>query len=179
MIIRKKYTFNNGYIVRNCSSERCKFSIHSHSYSIEFFFTSSGLDNGNMIIDFGLLKNNIKKLIDCFNNTFLIWNKDKYLLEYKNYFKRYIIIPFSLSVEELFRFFLFIGDRILNNTEFNNGEKSPHLISVRVDETKSGYAVADLSDKVFYTEDQFETNIPEFLDLFRAKFKNEKPLQQV
>ena len=62
MIIRKKYTFNNGHIVRNCSSERCKFSIHAHTYSVEFFFTSNGLDNGSMVIDFGLLKNKINKI---------------------------------------------------------------------------------------------------------------------
>jgi len=179
MIIRKKYTFNNGHIVRNCSSERCKFSIHAHTYSVEFFFTSNGLDNGSMVIDFGLLKNNIKKLINCFNNTFLIWNRDKYLLEYKDYFDRYIIVPFSPSAEELSRFFLFMGDKILNNTNFNNGEKCPRLIRVRVDETKSGYALADLTDRISYTKDQFESNIEMFMDLFETKFINEKPLQQV
>ena len=72
-----------------------------------------------------------------------------------------------------------MGDKILNNTNFNNGEKCPRLIRVRVDETKSGYALADLTDRISYTKDQFESNIEMFMDLFETKFINEKPLQQV
>lgn len=46
MLIRKKYTFEGAHIVRNCSSDRCKKSIHGHSYIVEVLFTSDKLDNG-------------------------------------------------------------------------------------------------------------------------------------
>ncbi|HCN16273.1 MAG TPA: 6-carboxytetrahydropterin synthase QueD, partial [Moraxellaceae bacterium] len=34
MRIRKLFKFENAHIVRNCSSDRCKYSIHGHSYQI-------------------------------------------------------------------------------------------------------------------------------------------------
>ena len=60
MIIRKKFKFEGAHIVRNCSTKRCKTSIHGHSYKVEVFFTSNKLDNGFMILDFGLTKKHIK-----------------------------------------------------------------------------------------------------------------------
>jgi len=164
MIIRKKYNFNNAHIVRNCSSNRCKNSIHSHTYSIEFYFKSNELDNGSMVIDFGLLKYTFKELIKAFNNSFTIWDKDIYLLEYINDLERYIITPFSPSAEELSRFFLWFGNKIIENTEFNNNEKNPKLIRVRVDETKSGFALAGLEDIIGLNYDlsNFESNICNF-----------------
>jgi len=164
MIIRKKFSFNNAHIVRNCSSNRCKNSMHAHTYSIEFFFKSNELDNGSMVIDFGLFKYTIKELVKSFNNTFTIWNKDEKVLKVKDNFDRYIITPFSPSAEELSRFFLWMGNKIIENTEFNNGEQSPKLIRVRVDETKSGYAFAGYEDivNIDYTLDDFETEICNF-----------------
>ena len=35
MLIRKLYGFENAHIVRNCSSDRCRRSIHGHSYKVE------------------------------------------------------------------------------------------------------------------------------------------------
>ncbi|MBP8064536.1 MAG: 6-carboxytetrahydropterin synthase QueD, partial [Acinetobacter sp.] len=31
MIIRKLFKFENAHVVRNCTSDRCKRSIHGHS----------------------------------------------------------------------------------------------------------------------------------------------------
>ena len=44
MIIRKLFKFEGAHIVRDCSSDRCKFSIHGHSYVVEVFLTSDKLD---------------------------------------------------------------------------------------------------------------------------------------
>ena len=54
--IRKEFTFNNAHIVRNCSSDRCKYTAHAHTYRVEVFLKSDKLDNGYMAVDFGLLK---------------------------------------------------------------------------------------------------------------------------
>jgi 6-pyruvoyltetrahydropterin/6-carboxytetrahydropterin synthase len=178
MKIRKKFTFNNGHIVRNCSSERCKWSIHAHTYSIEFFFESNELDNGSMVIDFGLLKYNIKQLVQSFNNSFTIWNKDKDLINISKNFNRWIITPFSPSAEELSRFFLWMGKKIIQNTNFKNGEKNPQLIEVRVDETKSGYALASINDikNIKYDLNDFKSNIPEFNRIIQ-KLKKVEPFE--
>lgn len=59
MRIRKLFKFENAPIVRNCSSERCKHSIHGHSYQIELILEAKRLDHGQMVYDFGLLKSSM------------------------------------------------------------------------------------------------------------------------
>ena len=76
MIIRKLFKFEGAHIVRNCSSVRCKKSIHGHSYVVEVFFSSDGFDNGMMVMDFGLMKGTIKDFIDGFDHAYSMWDKE-------------------------------------------------------------------------------------------------------
>lgn len=62
MLIRKLFKFENAHVVRNCTSDRCKRSIHGHSYKVELLLKASKLDHGQMVYDFGLLKGVIKDL---------------------------------------------------------------------------------------------------------------------
>ncbi len=62
MLIRKLFKFENAHIVRNCSSDRCKRSIHGHSYKVEVLLQANRLDHGQMVYDFGLMKGIIKDL---------------------------------------------------------------------------------------------------------------------
>lgn len=142
MIIRKLFKFEGAYIVRNCSSVRCKKSIHGHSYVIEVFFTSKGLDNGQMVMDFGLMKGNIKDLIDSFDHAYSIWDREtepfqQFIHEQSD---RWVSMPVSPSAESYSLMLLFIIDKIIKATEFNNGEKGVEVSSVRVHETTTGYA---------------------------------------
>ena len=155
MIIRKEFKFNGQHIVRNCSSVRCKQSIHSHNYVVEVFFKADGFDNGGMLIDFGLMKGTIKDIISSFDHTYSIWDKEssefKKLITEK--YKRYVMMPCTPSAEQYSLMFLYIINSIIKTTEFNNGEKNPRVYSVRVHETKTGYAEAfreDL-DQIKYT----------------------------
>lgn len=148
MVIRKKFSFEGAHIVRNCSSERCKFSIHGHSYIVEVFFTSHGLDNGQMVMDFGLMKGTIKDFIDGFDHAYSMWYKESD--EFKEFIKsnseRWIEMPVSPSAEAYAIMFFKVLDSIVKATEFNNGEKEVELYSVRVHETDTGYAEAFRSD---------------------------------
>ena len=148
MIIRKLFKFEGAHIVRNCSSERCKKSIHGHSYIVEIFFTSKGLDNGYMVMDFGLMKDNIKDFIDGFDHAYTMWMKETN--EFKNFIKnnsdRWIELPISPSAEGFALLFLYVIDKIIKATEFNNGEKEVEVTSVRVHETATGYAEAFRED---------------------------------
>ncbi|OYZ59284.1 MAG: 6-carboxytetrahydropterin synthase QueD, partial [Sulfuricurvum sp. 24-42-5] len=76
MIIRKLFKFENAHIVRGCSSERCRASVHGHSYKIEVLFESDYLDNGQMVYDFGLMKQGMKALIDSFDHSIALWSGD-------------------------------------------------------------------------------------------------------
>ena len=101
MIIRKKFKFEGAHIVRDCSSNRCKFSIHGHSYVVEVFFTSKGLDNGGMVMDFGLMKKSISDFIDSFDHCYSLWSREKD--DFKTFIKqqsaRWIEMPVTPSAE--------------------------------------------------------------------------------
>jgi len=148
MVIRKLFKFEGAHIVRNCSSIRCKKSLHGHSYKVEVFFTSTGLDNGQMVMDFGLMKGNIKDLIDSFDHAYSVWVKESD--EFKDFIKkeseRYVIMPVSPSAEAYALLFVFLIDRIIKATTFANGEIDVSVSSVRVHETDTGYAEASIYD---------------------------------
>jgi len=142
MVIRKLFRFNGQHIVRNCSSLRCKKSIHGHSYIVEVFFTAKGFDNGQMLLDFGLMKGTIKDIIDSFDHAYSLWDKED--TKFKDFMTtesdRYIRMPVSPSAEAYSLMLLYIIDKIVDATEFNNGEKGVSVSSVRVHETATGYA---------------------------------------
>lgn len=187
MKIRKQFKFEGAHIVRGCSSERCKKSIHGHSYIVEVFFTSDGLDKGQMVLDFGLMKGTIKDLIDSFDHAYSMWDKESD--NFKNFIKenseRWITMPVSPSAEQYSLLFFFIIDKIINATQFNNGEKNVELSSVRVHETATGYAESDrndlqwvnynLSDIIFSEGITKEWQDPKMYEkLIKADAKNEK-----
>lgn len=148
MIIRKLFKFNGQHIVRDCSSERCKYSIHSHSYIVEVFLKSDQLDNGQMVVDFGLLKGTVKDFIDSFDHAYSMWDRE--YDDYKNFMKensaRWIEMPVSPSAEMYSLMFYALITSVLDNTQFNNGEKNVRLHSVRVHETDTGYAESFFED---------------------------------
>lgn len=142
MIIRKKFKFEGAHIVRDCSSDRCKKSLHGHSYVVEVFFTSNKLDNGQMIMDFGLMKSTIKDFIDSFDHCYTAWEKEseEFLEFVVANSERSIVMPVSPSAEMFSLMFFYVIDKIVRNTQFNNGEGNIELHSVRVHETDTGYA---------------------------------------
>lgn len=159
MIIRKKFTFEGAHIVRNCSSDRCKKSLHGHSYVVEVFLTSKGFDNGMMVYDFGLMKGTIKDFVDSFDHAQSIWTVEKE--EDKNFFKQYglrwIEMPVSPSAEGYALMFTYAIDKILKNTKFANGEQGVKIHAVRVHETTTGYAEATMDDVIAYIESNVES----------------------
>ena len=142
MLIRKLFKFENAHVVRGCSSERCKYSIHGHSYKIELLFESNYLDHGQMVYDFGLTKTTIKELIDSFDHATAIWDKDDpdYIKAIQKFSKRWVKLPVSPSAEQFSRVIFVIIDKLLKQTKMQNGEKEVKLHSVIVHETDTGYA---------------------------------------
>lgn len=151
MIIRKLFKFEGAHIVRDCSSDRCKKSIHGHSYIVEVKFTSFTLDNAQMVVDFGLLKGAIKDIIDSFDHAYSLWcrEKDDFLDFIKSHSDRYVIMPVSPTAEMYSLMFFAIINTILNKTQFNNGECGVQLHSVRVHETDTGWAESFKDDYLY------------------------------
>jgi len=142
LIIRKLFKFENAHIVRGCTTTRCSTNIHGHSYQVEVLLESKYLDNGDMVYDFGLIKLRIKDIIDSFDHSITLYNKDdkEYLNDMKKHSKRWIELPVSPSAEQFSRVIFLIVDKILESSIMVNGEKGVKLNSIIVHETKSGYA---------------------------------------
>lgn len=142
MLIRKLFKFENAHIVRGCSSRRCSHSIHGHSYKVELILKANALDNGQMVYDFGLLKGDVRDLIDAFDHSVALWTQDDpdYLASARRYSERWVLIPVSPSAEQFSRLIFRLVDAVLMQTEMRNGEEDVHLYSVIVHETDTGYA---------------------------------------
>ncbi|MDO4223622.1 MAG: 6-carboxytetrahydropterin synthase [Acinetobacter sp.] len=148
MLIRKLFKFENAHVVRNCSSDRCKRSIHGHSYKVELILQASRLDNGHMVYDFGLLKGKLKDLIDSFDHAICFWQKDDadYIAMCKQFSARWVALPVSPSAEQFSRVFFFLAQQMLKHTIMQNNEGDVQVHSVIVHETDTGYAQCFLED---------------------------------
>ncbi|MDF1878363.1 6-carboxytetrahydropterin synthase [Sulfurimonas sp. SAG-AH-194-C20] len=142
MIIRKKFKFENAHIVRGCSSVKCRSSVHGHSYIVELLFESNFLDNGQMVYDFGLMKQNMKDLVESFDHAITLWSEDEasYVEDMKKHSDRWVQLPVSPSAEQFSRVIFLLIDTLLKLTSTKNGEKEVKLNSVIVHETATGYA---------------------------------------
>lgn len=144
MIIRKLFKFENAHVVRGCSTQRCRASIHGHSYKVEVLFESKFLDHGQMVYDFGLMKQGMKELIDSFDHGVAIWDGDdaSYIASMKEHSNRWVLLPVSPSCEQFSRVLFLMLDRLLSLTQTINGERGVKLNSIIVHETETGYAQA-------------------------------------
>ena len=142
MIIRKLFKFENAHIVRGCSTQRCRASLHGHSYKVEVLFESSYLDNGQMVYDFGLMKQGMKELIDSFDHAIALWDGDdeEYIADMKKHSQRWVQLPVSPSAEQFSRVIFVMIDKLMWFTKTVNGEKMVRLSSIIVHETETGYA---------------------------------------
>ena len=167
MIIRKLFKFENAHVVRGCSTVKCRSSIHGHSYRVELLFESNFLDNGQMIYDFGLMKQNMKAFIESFDHSIALWSGDdkEYLNAMKKHSKRWVELPVSPSAEQFSRVIFVLIDRLLSLTSSVNGEKNVSLNSVIVHETDTGYAQC-------FNEDAYSKNMG-LIDLEDIIFSDE------
>lgn len=148
MIIRKLFKFENAHIVRGCSTRRCRASLHGHSYKVEVLFESAYLDHGQMVYDFGLMKQGMKELIDSFDHAIALWDGDDadYISDMKKHSQRWVQLPVSPSAEQFSRVIFVMIDMLLGCTQSINGERGVKLHSIIVHETDTGYAQAFSED---------------------------------
>jgi len=142
MIIRKLFKFENAHIVRGCSTQRCRASLHGHSYKVEVLLESQYLDHGQMVYDFGLMKREMKELIDSFDHAIALWDGDDsdYIGDMKRHSNRWVQLPVSPSAEQFSRVIFVMLDKLFWFTKTVNGEKMVRLFSIIVHETDTGYA---------------------------------------
>ena len=174
MIIRKLFKFEAAHIVRDCSTERCRWNMHGHSFKVEVKFRSGFLDDGGMVLDFGVLKVWVKELFEAFDHAYLMWDYEsqEYKDNVKKMSRRWVELPFSPSAENMARFFHWMIQKMIDKSHFGNNEKHVTVHSVRVHETDTGYAetegweplvesmkILEMKDIVFSDEIKKDTKI--------------------
>ncbi len=94
MLIRKLFKFESAHIVRDCSTRRCSRSLHGHSYKIELLLEAHALDQGQMVYDFGLLKQGPRELIDAFDHAVTLWANDDpdYIAACQRHSERWVLV---------------------------------------------------------------------------------------
>lgn len=174
MIIRKQFKFENAHVVRGCSTERCRSSLHGHSYKVEVLFESNFLDNGQMVYDFGLMKQNMKDLIDAFDHSITLWDADdsKYIEDMKRHSTRWVQLPISPSAEQFSRVIFVMINQLLKLTSMINGEREVKLNSVIVHETATGYAQGFEEDAYSKLMGNINMNHIIFSEAVRADWKD-------
>ena len=174
MIIRKLYRFEASHIVRNCSSDRCKYSVHGHSFRVELLLAADRLDRGQMVYDFGLLKGTVKDFLDGFDHAALFWEKEApaYKQAMKRNSKRWVQLPVSPTAEQLSRVMFVTVQSILDNTERVNDDLAARVHSVIVHETETGYAQCFHQDA--YDADMGEIDLKQvvFSDQVKAEWRD-------
>ncbi|WP_438392049.1 6-pyruvoyl trahydropterin synthase family protein [Caballeronia sp. DA-9] len=142
MLIRKLFSFEGAHVVRHASSHRCAWSIHGHSYRVEIILEADALDHGQMVYDFGLLKGEVREIVDAFDHTLVFWDHDNpaYIDMCRGYSQRWIALPVSPSAEQLSREFFVLVDAVICAMPMRNGEADVTVQSVIVHETATGYA---------------------------------------
>jgi 6-pyruvoyltetrahydropterin/6-carboxytetrahydropterin synthase len=181
MIIRKLFKFENAHIVRGCSSERCRASLHGHSYKVEVLFESNFLDHGQMVYDFGLMKQNMKDIIDGFDHSITLWSGDdkSYLDDMIAHSARYVILPVSPSAEQFSRVIFLLLDALLQSTVCVNGEKEVVLHSVIVHETDTGYAQGFREDAYSDAMGSIALQKIVFSDAVKAAWKDARLFEKI
>jgi len=157
MVIRKLFKVNNTHIVRNCYSDRCKYSLHAHTADIEVFLEGQKLDNAGMLLDFGITKKVFKPFLDIHDNAVLIWKYDN--KEYKDFIKsktdNWIELSFTPSAELLAAYFQLHFDSFLDRIKLKNDEDhNLSIIKTRYHETRTGWAEANNIDVLSLLTDQ-------------------------
>ncbi len=163
MIIRKLFKFENAHIVRGCSTIKCRSSLHGHSYKVELLFESNFLDNGQMVYDFGLMKQNMKDLVESFDHAITLWSGDDatYIADMKKHSARWVELPVSPSAEQFSRVIFVMIDKLLSLTSAVNGERKVKLHSIIVHETETGYAQCFAEDA--YSKEMGDIDLREII----------------
>ncbi|RMD77548.1 6-carboxytetrahydropterin synthase [Candidatus Dojkabacteria bacterium] len=107
MKVIKELQWDMGHRITNHRSQ-CR-NLHGHRYKAEICIEGDlvgieGISNEGMVIDFGDIKKiAVKHIHNVLDHGFMVWNKDKVLMEYfkKNADQKHIIVSFVPTCENI------------------------------------------------------------------------------
>jgi 6-pyruvoyltetrahydropterin/6-carboxytetrahydropterin synthase len=91
-----------------------------------------------MLVDFGIIKEQLHDLVDSFDHTTMLWNRleDAHITQFfVENFERVIVAPFNTTAEMQATFFYTIINKLLKKWKRKNDVSHVNLDSVRIHET--------------------------------------------
>lgn len=142
MKISKQIEWDMGHRVTNHNS-KCR-NLHGHRYKAEICLEGDlvnihGDSSEGMVIDFGDIKKIATKyVLDLLDHGFMVWNKDKILVDFfkLNSDQKHIIVPFVTTAENIAKWIY--GQ--INNHLKDRYKNKLKLYSVKVWETPTSLA---------------------------------------
>lgn len=127
----------------NTYSEECSDNLHGHSYKVDVVVGRETLNNADMVIDFKLLKERLRKcIVDKFDHSCILCINDPLAKYVNKYCKKVHIVPESPTAEYMTADF---ADRI--SSELIKIDPEVVVLSVAVHETENNIATWEKSDK--------------------------------
>lgn len=136
MEITKKFRVEMAHRVADAYTQECR-GLHGHSYVIDLTIADKGT-RGDMVVDFKLVKDIVKPIIDSMDHAIMIDAKDEFLVKIGPLLNpKCLVVPFNPTAENMAQW-LFEGISPM----FDNFK----LERVTVHETESAYAVYSRAD---------------------------------
>ena len=146
--IRKQFKFEMSHQLFKSYSAACHEAIHGHSYILELFLSSDGLDDTGMVIDFGEVKSICGDWINTWDHCLVMptmFDKE-YLEMLSKYNKKMIITQYNPTAENMAREMWYTISYLLSQAKRNI-----NVSKVRLHETTTGWAeyTNSINEKVF------------------------------
>lgn len=139
MLICKEFKFDSAHRLLSPYSRKCK-NIHGHTYKVQIFFESNELNSSGMIIDFKKIGKLLEKLIDKFDHSLIVCERDPIIKYLETITKRYIILPYEPTCENLsIILFLFIKKMLNEEKESDVSFQNLILYKVKLYETETNF----------------------------------------
>lgn len=104
MKITKKFKFELAHRLVDSYSKKCQ-SFHGHSYTAEVTLKGESLDGTGMLMDFGEVKDKFSWIIDAWDHSLMLWDKDpvcQEMLSINQRIKgRFIIVDYNPTAENM------------------------------------------------------------------------------
>jgi len=101
--VRKQFRFEMAHQLLSSYTSECNETIHGHSYILEVFISSNRLDENDMVIDFGQIKDLMSGYIEQWDHALVMsaCADSDYLKVLKDNNKKLITIPNNPTSEYL------------------------------------------------------------------------------
>jgi len=70
--VRVETTFEAAHKLFTSANEACVENIHGHSYRVEWFLSTTHLDENRVVVDFGVAKRLCRELTEVFDHSLIL-----------------------------------------------------------------------------------------------------------